>query len=151
MSVIRLETFIEAPPHVCFDLSRSVDLHVDSMLQSRERAVAGVTSGLMDAGDEVTWEAVHFGVRQRFTSAITEFDRPRRFVDEMTRGAFKRFRHVHEFEPADRGTIMIDLVDFASPLGVLGRLADVLFVKSYLTRLLTARNADIKAAAEASK
>jgi hypothetical protein len=46
---------------------------------------------------------------------------------------------------------MIDLVDFASPLGVLGRLADVLFVKSYLTRLLTARNADIKAAAEASK
>jgi ligand-binding SRPBCC domain-containing protein len=103
----------------------------------------------MNAGDEVTWEAVHFGVRQRFTSAITEFERPRRFVDEMTRGAFKRFRHVHEFETVDHGTMMVDLVDFASPLSVLGRLADFLFVKSYVTRLLTERNAHIKAAAEA--
>lgn len=149
MPVIRLETFIAAPTHVCFDLSRSVDLHVDSMIRTGERAVGGVTSGLMSAGDEVTWEAVHFGMRQRFTSAITEFDWPKRFVDEMTRGAFKRFRHVHEFESIERGTIMIDLVDYASPLGLLGRLADFLFVESYVTRLIADRNKHIKAAAEA--
>lgn len=149
MPVIRLETFIAAEPDVCFDLSRSVDLHLDSFSRTRERAIAGVTSGLMGAGDEVTWEAVHFGVRQRFTSAITEFDRPRRFVDEMKRGAFRRFRHEHEFKPVEAGTLMIDSVDYASPWGPLGKLADVLFVRSYLTRLLTDRNMHIKARAEA--
>lgn len=149
MPVIRLETFIAAPPDLCFDLSRSVDLHLDSFSRTRERAVAGVTSGLMGAGDEVTWEAVHFGVRQRFTSAITEFDRPRMFVDEMKRGAFRRFRHEHRYEPVEGGTLMIDSVDYKSPLGPLGELADALFVRSYLTRLLTDRNMQIKACAEA--
>jgi ligand-binding SRPBCC domain-containing protein len=145
---IELTTFIKAAPEVCFDLSRNIDVHADSTSRTRERAVAGVTSGLIGFGQEVTWEAVHFGVRQRFTSRITEYQRPGRFVDEMTQGAFKRFRHVHEFQPRQGGTLMVDRVEFQSPLGPLGRLADILFLKSYLRRLLTGRNLHIKALAE---
>ena len=124
-------------------------MHIESTAGSHERAVAGVTSGMMNLGDTVTWEAVHFGVRQRFTSKITAFDRPRLFVDEMQRGAFKRWSHTHLFEPRDGGTLMIDDVDYASPLGVLGRAADALFLKRYMTRLLAARNGYIKKLAEA--
>jgi ligand-binding SRPBCC domain-containing protein len=149
MPRIRLETFIKAPPELCFDLSRSVDVHTESTSGSRERAVAGVTSGMMEPGDTVTWEAVHFGVRQRLASKLTAFDRPRMFVDEMLRGAFKRWQHTHLFEPVDGGTLMIDEVDYASPLGVLGRAADALLLKSYMTRLLAARNDYIKKLAEA--
>ena len=129
MPVIVLRTPVAAPPLRCFDLARDVDLHQRSTAASHERAIAGVTSGLMGAGDEVTWEATHFGVRQRLTSRITEFDPPHRFVDEMVRGAFSRFRHEHQFISTEEGTLMVDTFDYTSPLGPLGMLADWLFLR----------------------
>jgi ligand-binding SRPBCC domain-containing protein len=148
MPVIRLETLIRAPVEVCFDLARSVETHMASVADTRERAVAGVTSGLLGLADEVTWEAVHLGLRQRLSARITEFDRPRRFVDEMTQGAFKRFRHAHEFTSVPEGTLMVDVFDYAAPLGLLGRVADAVFLRAYVRRLLARRNAHIKAVAE---
>jgi ligand-binding SRPBCC domain-containing protein len=148
--VIVLRTRVAAPPSRCFDLARDVDLHQRSTAPSRERAVAGVTSGLLGLGDQVTWEATHFGVRQRLTSRITEFDPPRRFVDEMVRGAFRRFRHEHQFLAVEGGTEMVDIFDYTSPLGPLGRLADVLFLRHYMTQLLRERNAFLKHEAESA-
>ena len=150
MPVIVLRTRVAAPPARCFDLGRDVDLHRRSTAASRERAVAGVTSGLLGAGDEVTWEARHFGVWQRLTSRITEFDPPKRFVDEMVRGAFARFRHEHQFLSVPEGTDMVDIFDYTAPLGPLGRLADGLFLMRYMTRLLRERNAYLKRAAEST-
>ena len=95
----------------------------------------------------MTWEATHFGVKQRLSSRITEFDPPNRFVDEMVRGAFARFRHEHQFLAVEGGTEVIDIFDYASPLGPLGRLADRLFLLRYMTRLLRERNAYLKRAA----
>jgi ligand-binding SRPBCC domain-containing protein len=148
--VIVLRTRVAALPSRCFDLARDVDLHQRSTAASRERAVGGVTSGLLGPGDEVTWQATHFGVRQRLTSRITEFDRPSRFVDEMVRGAFRRFRHEHQFLAVDGGTEIIDIFDYTSPLGPLGWLADVLFLRQYMTRLLRERNAFLKREAESA-
>ncbi|HEY6188505.1 MAG TPA: SRPBCC family protein [Pyrinomonadaceae bacterium] len=148
MPTIHLETFIRAPIELCFDLSRSVDVHMASTGHTGERAVAGVTSGMMNLDDEVTWEARHFGVRQRLTSRITTMERPRIFVDEMQRGAFKRWHHTHTFEPLEDGTLMIDDAAYRSPLGLLGHIADRLFLKRYMTRLLLVRNAHIKKVAE---
>ncbi len=150
MPVIRLETVIRASPERCFDLSRSVDVHVASTSRTGERAVAGVTSGLMELGDEVTWEAVHLGVRQRLTTRITELQRPRRFVDEMVRGVFARMRHVHEFHAVDGGTLMIDAFDYAAPLGLLGKLVDWVFLERYMRGFLVTRNRTISELAEAA-
>src|SRR4051812_20897417 len=108
MPIIRLETQIHAVPERCFDLARDVDAHVGSTAGTHERAVAGVTSGLMGLGDSVTWEAVHFGVRQRLTSRITRLERPNLFVDEMVEGAFHSFEHTHEFRSTNNGTVMVD-------------------------------------------
>jgi ligand-binding SRPBCC domain-containing protein len=148
MPVIRLETLISAPAELCFDLSRDIDVHVASTGGTREHAVAGVTSGLINLGETVTWEATHFLVRQRLTSKITAFDRPRMFVDEMQRGAFKRWHHTHLFEARDGGTLMVDEVEYASPLGLLGKFVDALVLEKYMTRLLSERNAYIKKLAE---
>ena len=60
MPKIELETNIRASVETVFDLSRCVDLHVESTAQTNERAVAGKTSGLLELGDTVTWEATHF-------------------------------------------------------------------------------------------
>ena len=151
MPVLELTAAVAAPREVVFDLARSVDLHTQSLGHTGERAVAGRTTGLMELGEFVTWEAKHFGVKQRLTSRITAFERPRFFRDSMTAGAFRRFDHDHLFEvdPADAGrTLMRDRFDWTSPLGPLGRLADRLFLRAYLTRLLETRNAAIRSAAE---
>jgi ligand-binding SRPBCC domain-containing protein len=150
MPVIVMRTRVAAPPSRCFDLARDVNAHERSTAASRERAVAGVTTGLLGLGDEVTWEATHFGVRQRLTSRITEFDPPKRFVDEMVRGAFRSFRHEHQFHEIDGETEVVDIFDYTAPLGPLGRLADVLFVSRYMTNLLRDRNAYLKRAAESA-
>jgi ligand-binding SRPBCC domain-containing protein len=148
MPVLRLETWISASPEVCFDLARDVDAHMRTTAPSRERVVAGVTKGLMGPGDTVTWEAIHLGIRQRLTVQITRYERPRVFVDELVEGAFRRLTHTHEFRPIHEGTLMMDTFDYASPLGVLGHLADVLFLKRYLLRFLSERARALKDEAE---
>lgn len=145
----RLETAIAAPVGDCFELSLSVDAHAASMGTSGERAVGGVTSGVMGPGDTVTWRARHFGVVFRMTSAITEYEYPARFVDEQQRGPFRRWWHAHEFAATDGGTRMIDVVEFRSPLGPAGAMADRLVLGRYMPRLLRQRNAWLKAALEA--
>lgn len=150
MTVIRLVTEIRTPIEACFDLARSVDAHVTSAGETNERAIAGVTSGLLSLGDEVTWEARHFGVTQRLVVRITEMDRPRRFVDEMVRGAFRHFRHVHEFEAIGEITRMRDAFEYSMPLGVLGTLANVVAVERHMRQFLERRNATLKSMAEMS-
>jgi ligand-binding SRPBCC domain-containing protein len=146
MPKIHLETFVAAPVELCFDLNLNVQLHEAA---GHGRAVAGVTQGQLRLGDTVTWEAVHFGVRQRLTSKIVACERPHMFVDEMQRGAFARWRHTHLFKTLDGGTSVVDEVDYASPLGLLGKIADALFLKNYMTRFLIRHNAHFKRMAEA--
>ncbi len=148
MPTIRLETFIHAPPERCFDLSLSVDAHAQSQASAHERPIAGVLAGEMRLGDTVTWEAVHFGIRQHLTSQISAYERPTRFTDEMVAGIFQQLRHTHVFVPQPHGTLMIDVFFFRAPLGVLGRLAESLFLTHYMKSLLLSRNRYLKQVAE---
>lgn len=114
-----------------------------------EKAIEGVTSGLIGFGDSVTWRAKHFGIWQKLTSKITDFQRPDFFADEMIKGAFKSFRHEHHFRKIDEETTeMIDNFSYLSPLWVLGKIADSLFLKAYMIDLLQERNRLIKEMAE---
>jgi ligand-binding SRPBCC domain-containing protein len=131
-----------------FDLVRSVDVHQASLMHTNERAVAGTTHGLMGLGDEVTWEARHFGITQRLSVRITSFERPIRFQDVMVAGTFKRMIHDHEFNRQPSGTLMIDRFDFESPLGILGWLVDRIVLRNYMRRLLRRRNEVLKNLAE---
>ncbi len=133
-------TRLAMTPEQAFDLSRSVDVHLGSMAKSRERAVAGVTAGLMSLDDVVTWRARHFGLPLRMTSRITQFSFPDSFTDEQQRGPFRAFRHLHEFVPDGGGTLMIDYVEFTAPFGVLGRIVEKAFLGRYLQRLIEERN-----------
>ena len=151
MPLVRLETFIEAPKQVVFDVARSIDLHQVSTAQTNEKAIAGRTSGLIELDEWVTWEAKHFGIVQKLTSKITAMDAPNYFVDEMVSGAFKSFKHEHIFEAKGNGTIMIDLFSYISPLGIIGKLADRVFLQSYMTALLVQRNKILKAQAESNQ
>lgn len=149
MPVITIETFVAAPIERCFDLARDIDIHTQTVWKhTKEKAVAGITTGLISYGETVTFEATHFGVRQRLTSKIVEYNRPFLFVDEMQRGAFKRLKHIHEFIEVEGGTILKDTLDFAAPLGPLGWVADQFVLKNYMKRFIQARNEELKIIAE---
>ena len=150
MPHITLHTLITADQATVFDLARSIDLHTTSLEHTNERAIAGRTSGLIELGESVTWRARHFGIYQTLTAVVTEMDRPHYFVDEMQEGVFARFRHRHSFVQRGAQTIMTDTFDYTAPLGPLGRLADWLFLTTYMRRLLEQRNVHLKAQAEAA-
>lgn len=148
MAEIRLETYINADIQLVFDLSRSIDLHQISTADTKEKAVGGRLSGLILMGEEVTWQARHFGFVQQLSSRITAFNAPEYFVDEMQRGAFKSFKHEHIFGVNGLGTIMIDVFSYVSPFWILGKIANHLFLKRYMKKLLLKRNLVIKEYAE---
>lgn len=151
MPIISLTTEIYAPIEIVFDLSRSVDLHKISTKHTNETAIHGVTEGLMELNDCVTWKAKHFGIYQTLSSKITNMDKVNSFVDEMEKGIFKSFRHYHGFTEKGSITIMTDTFDYKSPLGLLGLLADKLLIEKYMTKLLRIRNQTIKEFAETGK
>jgi len=151
MPQIHLTTFIAAPVDRVFDLSRNIDLHKESMKQFRERAVGGTTFGLIENGETVTWTAKHFFKTRVLRVGITEMKKPLHFTDEQKQGDFKMMKHEHHFKSCDNGTIMIDILDFETPYGMLGKFLNSFYITSYLKKLLEQRNRTIKEFAESNK
>lgn len=151
MPTIYLTTEINAPVQRCFDLSRSIDLHVLSTQRTHERAITGVTSGLIGLNQEVTWRARHFGIWQQLTTRITAFKSPVFFEDKMVKGVFKKMEHQHFFEQQGLFTIMSDQFYFEAPFGIIGRFVSKFILVSYLRSFLLERNALIKKAAESNQ
>jgi ligand-binding SRPBCC domain-containing protein len=151
MPQIILQTSIQAPIERCFFLSLSVDMHIRSTAHTGEKAVGGVTSGIMKLGDYVTWRARHFGIWQELSSQITKYEYPTYFCDEMINGAFKSMRHAHHFQSFPDYTLMRDVFYFESPLGLAGKLANRLFLNRYMKNLLMHRNESLKTVAESEQ
>jgi ligand-binding SRPBCC domain-containing protein len=153
MVTIEDSTIIRAPIERCFDLARSVEVHLAGNVHYGETALAtaGVTTGLVGLGQGVTWRAKHFGVRHNLTSEITGLDRPACFQDTMIQGIFRFMKHDHFFQALPwEETGMKDIFSFAAPLPLLGRLAEVTFLGRYMQILLRERDAVIKEIAESS-
>jgi ligand-binding SRPBCC domain-containing protein len=151
MPSIHLTTKIEAKIQICFDLSASVDLHTISTSKTKEKAIDGVTAGIVKLNDSITWEATHLGIRQQLTSKITQFEEPKHFRDEQIKGPFKFMKHDHYFEECEGITMMTDHFQFSSPYGVIGKIVDALVLKRYLRRFLIVRNSVIKDYAESER
>jgi ligand-binding SRPBCC domain-containing protein len=148
VQTIQLETRIAAPVSRCFLLALNIDLHRHSTAGTRERAVAGVTTGSIGNGESVTWQGRHFGLVLQHTSKITRYEPPTFFQDVMTAGLFKSFEHDHRFQEQDGGTVMRDELRFSAPFGLLGLMVERLVLRNYLTRFLLERNKVVKQVAE---
>lgn len=148
MAIFQVITVIAAPPETCFDLARDMSFHVQSLAHTGEKIVAGVDAGLIELGQIVTFRGRHLGWTQEMTAQMTRFDRPRHFQDQMIQGRFAHFVHDHYFELHNGGTQMRDVIDFASPWGLIGRCVDALLMKKYLCRLISGRGTQIKIEAE---
>ena len=150
MTTINLTTKIKAPKQTVFDASRNIDVHQQSASQSNEKAIAGVTSGLINLNETVTWRGKHFGFYLTHKSRITAMTFHEYFVDEMERGKFKTFKHEHFFEEENGFIIMKDKLQYETPFGIFGELFDILFLEKHLTNFLLERNKILKEVSEKS-
>jgi ligand-binding SRPBCC domain-containing protein len=148
MTTILLITKIKAPIDTVFDLARDIDVHQESAAASKEKAIAGTTSGVIAFGETVTWRGKHFGVYLHHKSKITEMEYPVYFVDEMEQGHFKSFRHEHTFVSNEETTVMIDYLEYETPLGIIGKGFDKWLLEKHLTQFLLKRNKALKKLAE---
>jgi ligand-binding SRPBCC domain-containing protein len=151
MPNIHITTFIAAPAERVFDLSRNIDLHKQSMRKHKEEAVAGIRFGLIEKDESVTWKAKHLFKTRLLRTKITEMIKPQIFIDEQSQGDFKMMKHEHHFKPCNNGTIMIDLIHFETPYGVVGKWFNALYLTRYMRQLIEQRNKTIKEYAETEK
>jgi ligand-binding SRPBCC domain-containing protein len=151
MPSIHLTTFVAAPAERVFDLSRSIELHKKSMAHTGEKAVSGTTAGLIRYEETVTWKAKHLFKERVMRVRVTEMNQPYSFTGEMVEGDLRSMKHEHHFKKVANGTLMINVLNFSMPYGLLGRLAATLFLSRYLKKLLEHRNSIIKQYAESDK
>lgn len=148
METIRLTTWMDAPIERCFKLATSIDLQMASSVQA-EKAIGGVTSGLISEGQSVQWKVRHLGRWRTHTSKIDGWRPYSFFRDVMVEGSFARFEHEHHFAVMDDGTRMRDEIRFATS-GLLSGLTGKM-VRRDLIALLKQRNEAIKQAAESEE
>lgn len=93
----------------------------------------------MAAGTRIQYTIRWHGFPMRWLTEIIEWKPGRRFVDLQIRGPYRLWHHTHTFEPDGDGTIMEDIVEYALPLGPIGRLAHALAVRRDLQRIFDYR------------
>lgn len=148
MTQIKIITTINAPIEIVFNNSRNIDIHQYSASKTKEKAIAGRTAGLIEISETVTWKGKHFGINLKHKSIITEMDFPNYFVDEQLKGHFKNFKHQHFFEEKENQTIMIDILEYDTPYGCIGKLFDKFILKNHLTNFILHRNQILKEISE---
>lgn len=144
MTTIKISTLISAPITTVFDANRNIDLHQKSASKSNEIAIDGVTTGLINFNETVTWQGKHFGFYLTHKSRITAMEIPTYFVDEMEEGKFKTFKHQHFFEEENGVVTINDLLQYETTYGVLGQIFDYFFLKKHLTNFILKRNNFLK-------
>ena len=151
MPTIHLTTFIAAPIERVFDLSRNLTIYKTLISGRKEKLSSGSASNLMTHGETLTFQAKHFGKTRLITTRVMDLKKPSTIVQEQVKGDLLHFKHEHHFKPVENGTILIDMIDFACPRDVVGKIMGKLYLKKYLEAYVNKRNSLIRQYAETEK
>lgn len=80
-----------------------------------------------------------FGIKMNWTTEITYVQEPYYFVDEQRVGPYSIWHHEHHFKEIEGGVEMLDRVNYKIPLGILGKIAHPIVVKSKLEEIFEYR------------
>lgn len=124
-----------------FSRAENLEAITPPWLNFKIRAVAPQP---VQKGTIISYSLRVHGIPLRWTSEIVEWEPPHRFVDLQLSGPYKLWRHEHRFEARDGGTLISDKVELALPLGVLGRMAYKIKVRSDLQKIFAFREGKIR-------
>ncbi len=133
---------------LCFKLAVSIDLQ---MAATGQKAIDGVTSGLIGPGETVTWEGRGL-IGKSIHKNLIEVWRPCTYFREiMVEGPFAAFEHDHHFAPMNDGTRIRSEIRFTSSKGMLGRISEKFFLRKRIAKLLKQQNTLLKRVAESDE
>ena len=95
----------------------------------------------MGVGTRIDYRLRVRGIPLRWTSRITAWEPPHRFVDEQERGPYRRWVHEHRFEACGEGTRAVDEVEYRAPGGAL---VHRLLVKPDVERIFDYRTRELQ-------
>lgn len=79
------------------------------------------------------------GIPLRWLTEIERWNPPYEFIDTQIKGPYKIWRHTHRFSEAAGGTLIVDIVEYALPFGLIGRLVHRLQVARDLSLIFDYR------------
>ncbi|WP_426478426.1 SRPBCC family protein [Chryseobacterium sp. CBSDS_008] len=79
------------------------------------------------------------GIPMTWKTIISQVEEYKSFTDFQEKGPYRYWNHFHEFIPNEKGVLMKDTVEYELPLGLLGRIAHMLFVKKKLNSIFDFR------------
>ena len=78
-------------------------------------------------------------IKTDWVTEITQVKFLEYFIDEQRIGPYKLWHHQHHIFETKNGVLMKDIVTYAPPLGILGALANKLFIKNKLQEIFAFR------------
>lgn len=85
-----------------------------------------------------------FGIKLNWMTEITHVKENEYFVDEQRFGPFALWHHQHHFKETEGGVLMTDLLHYAIPFGIIGRLANRIIVQNNVREIFTYREKKIE-------
>jgi ligand-binding SRPBCC domain-containing protein len=79
------------------------------------------------------------GIKMDWMTEITHIKEGEYFVDEQRFGPYALWHHQHHFKAIDGGVLMNDILHYAIPYGVIGRITNKVFVGSEVKKIFTYR------------
>ncbi len=79
------------------------------------------------------------GIPMYWMTEITHVEDKKYFVDEQRFGPYTMWHHQHHFKEIEGGVEMTDIVHYKIPYYFLGTIAQILFVKSQLSKIFETR------------
>lgn len=83
------------------------------------------------------------GIPLSWVTEITHVKEGEYFIDEQRKGPYGLWHHQHHFEEMPGGMKMTDIIHYALPFGIFGRLAQVLFLRRQLQDIFVYRKQKI--------
>ena len=151
MRKIEFNTHIKAPLQRCYDLARSIDFHKISVPQIKEEVVAGCSSGLIGPNQHALLQTRVAGLRFSTELKLTRYAPPFFFSYEIVNEVFESIVHEYYFYDLKEETVMVDHFYFETRYGILGKFANILFLKKLLAHAIQHRNEMLREYAESEK
>ncbi|HVJ07308.1 MAG TPA: SRPBCC family protein [Acidisarcina sp.] len=107
--------------------------------------ILSISTHSISEGTVIRYRLRLHGIPIHWRTEICEWNPPHCFVDEQTKGPYKRWRHTHRFEAHGSRTKMIDEVQYSLPFGVLGRIVHAVKVRGDVNRIFDYRRLQIDA------
>jgi len=79
------------------------------------------------------------GIKKTWVSEITQIKVPEYFVDVQQIGPYKFWHHQHMLKSIPGGVLMVDLVNYKPPFGIIGSVANALFIRKMLKNIFIYR------------